>query len=281
MGGVFVANGAIIDVSGVQNVGLAMSSNQIDVNVQGNELRDSPQNRDGGKLINSNLWIDARDLILVPDGTGGYAGDRYYTAGGLLEVGGQLANTAHTIGEWTAVGGTIMLSAPEIVAQQGSTFNISGGSLQYEGGYLNQSYLLGNDGRIYNVNNAPANLTYVAIADGIYRQSPARWHCGSLPQCARREQSRPLGKRLHRGPRRGQTHPLNTDIDLRRQHRRRRHRRREADQRTPHRHHRRIQSYTKYGCASGHAGDRQVHDRRGQHHYVCYRQSGHHEDHYR
>ncbi|MCZ3030530.1 hypothetical protein NYY88_19680, partial [Acinetobacter baumannii] len=85
-------------------------------NVQGNELRDSPQNRDSGTLLNSNMWIDARDLTLVPAGTGGYATDRYYTAGGLLEVSGYLNNTGHKIGEWTAVGGTITLSAPEVVA---------------------------------------------------------------------------------------------------------------------------------------------------------------------
>jgi hypothetical protein len=111
-----------------------MSANQVLVNVQGNELRDSPVNRDSGVLINKNVWIDIRDLVFVPAGTGGYAGERYYTKGGLLEVGGYLANTAHTIGEWAALGGTITLAAPEVVAQQGAKFDISGGSVSYEGG---------------------------------------------------------------------------------------------------------------------------------------------------
>ncbi len=52
---------------------LAMSANAIKVNIQGNELRDSPQNRDSGTLFNANVWIDPRSLILVPAGTGGYA----------------------------------------------------------------------------------------------------------------------------------------------------------------------------------------------------------------
>ncbi len=163
---VFAENGSVIDVSGTVGTVLPVSANAIKINVQGNELRDSPQNRDSGVLINSNIWIDARDLTLVPAGTGGYASDRYYTAGGLLEVSGYLNNTGHKIGEWTAVGGSITLSAPEVVAQQGSTFNISGGSVQYQGGYVQQSYLLGSDGRIYNANNAPANLTYTAVANG-------------------------------------------------------------------------------------------------------------------
>ncbi|MEI2514584.1 hypothetical protein V8941_16585, partial [Acinetobacter soli] len=59
---VFAATGAVIDVSGARDVMLPMSANAIKVNVQGNELRDSPQNRDGSVLINKNVWIDARDL---------------------------------------------------------------------------------------------------------------------------------------------------------------------------------------------------------------------------
>ncbi|WP_375787154.1 filamentous hemagglutinin family protein [Bradyrhizobium sp. Pha-3] len=172
---VFAESGSVIDVSGTTGTVLPVSANAIKVNVQGNELRDSPQNRDGGALINSNLWIDARDLTLVPAGTGGYATDRYYTAGGLLEVSGYLNNTGHKIGEWTAVGGTITLSAPEVVAQRGAIFNISGGAVQYQSGYVQQTLLLGNDGRIYNADAAPANLTYVAVANG-FIVNHAHWN---------------------------------------------------------------------------------------------------------
>ncbi|WP_163157855.1 filamentous hemagglutinin family protein [Bradyrhizobium uaiense] len=172
---VFAENGSTIDVSGTTGTLLPVSANAIKVNVQGNELRDSPQNRDSGALINSSLWIDARDLTLVPAGTGGYATDRYYTAGGLLEVSGYLNNTGHRIGEWTAVGGTITLSAPEVVAQRGAIFNISGGAVQYQGGYVRQTLLLGSDGRIYSADNAPANLTYVAVANG-FTVNHAHWN---------------------------------------------------------------------------------------------------------
>ncbi|WP_420967014.1 filamentous haemagglutinin family protein [Bradyrhizobium sp. B120] len=172
---VFAESGSVIDVSGTTGTVLPVSANSIKVNVQGNELRDSPQNRDSGTLINSNMWIDARDLTLVPAGTGGYATDRYYTAGGLLEVSGYLNNTGHKIGEWTAVGGTITLSAPEVVAQRGAIFNISGGAVQYQSGYVRQTLLLGNDGRIYDADDAPANLTYVAVANG-FIVNHAHWN---------------------------------------------------------------------------------------------------------
>ena len=65
-------SGAVVDVSGVRDVVLAMSANNLMVNIQGNELRDSPQNRDSNYLKNANVWVDIRDLIFVPAGTGGY-----------------------------------------------------------------------------------------------------------------------------------------------------------------------------------------------------------------
>ncbi|MDE5457059.1 filamentous hemagglutinin N-terminal domain-containing protein [Bradyrhizobium sp. CSA112] len=173
-GRIFTESGSTIDVSGVRDVVLAMSANNILVNIQGNELRDSPQNRDTNYLKNADVWVDLRDLIFVPSGTGGYDGDRYYTPGGLLEVGGYLANTAHKIGEWTAVGGTITLSAPEVIAQAGSVFDISGGSIRYEGGYIRTSNFLGEDGRTYNINNARADMTFYGLGQGFVRKSE-RW----------------------------------------------------------------------------------------------------------
>ncbi|WP_371422753.1 filamentous haemagglutinin family protein [Tardiphaga sp.] len=166
---VFTETGASIDVSGVRGAVRPMAANQVLVNIQGNELRDSPVNRDSGALLNKNVWIDIRDLVLVPAGTGGYAGDRYYTKGGLLELGGYLANTAHTIGEWAALGGSITLAAPEVIAQQGARFDISGGSVSYDGGRIYSTRLIGTDGRLYSFDNAPADMKFVAAAGGFVR----------------------------------------------------------------------------------------------------------------
>ncbi|UGV28980.1 filamentous hemagglutinin N-terminal domain-containing protein [Rhodopseudomonas boonkerdii] len=166
---VVTEDGARLDVSGVRNVALAMESNNIKINLQGNELRDSPQNRDSEALKNKDVWIDVRALTLLPTGTGGYEGDRYYTKGGLIEVGGYLANTAHGIGEWTALGGTITLSAPEVIAQRGAVFDISGGSLDYAAGWIRSTNLVGSDGRRYSVDQAPADLHFSRFAGGFLR----------------------------------------------------------------------------------------------------------------
>ncbi|WJH41204.1 hypothetical protein N7E02_12170 [Aliirhizobium terrae] len=153
---------------------LAMSANNILVNVQGNELRDSPMNRDSDYLKNKDVWVDIRDLTYLPSGTGGYDSDRYYTPGGLLEVGGHLANTEHKIGEWSAVGGTITLSAPEVIAQKGSVFDISGGSLHYEAGYILSTNFQGRNGRIYNLGDARADMTFYGLGNGFVREQD-RW----------------------------------------------------------------------------------------------------------
>lgn len=167
---VFAESGSIIDVSGVRGVLLPMSANNLLINVQGNELRDSPVNRDQDSLKNADVWIDPRDLVLVPAGTGGYATDRYYTPGGLLEVSGYLANTAHRIGEWAAVGGTVTLSAQEVVAQKGAVFDVSGGSVSYQGGYIQTTNLLGADGRLYSVGQARADMQFYGFGGGFIRE---------------------------------------------------------------------------------------------------------------
>ncbi|MFN5487655.1 MAG: filamentous hemagglutinin family protein [Bradyrhizobium sp.] len=167
---VFAESGSVIDVSGVRGVMLPMSTNNLLINVQGNELRDSPANRDRDNLKNADVWIDARDLVLVPAGTGGYATDRYYTPGGLLEVSGYLANTAHRIGEWAAVGGTVTLSAQEVVAQKGAVFDVSGGSVSYQGGYIRTTNFLGSDGRLYSVGQARADMQFYGPGAGFIRE---------------------------------------------------------------------------------------------------------------
>lgn len=173
-GRISAEDGALIDVSGVQGIALDMESNSIMVNVQGNEMRDSPGNRENDQLRSSNVWLDVRDLVLLPDGTGGYEGDRWYTGGGLLEVGGYIANMEHGTGEWAAVGGTITLAGREVVAQKGATFDISGGSLDYQAGWVRSTRVLGTDGKLYDIGQAPAWMDMVAWGDAFVRQHD-RW----------------------------------------------------------------------------------------------------------
>ncbi|MBD9463802.1 filamentous hemagglutinin family protein [Pseudomonas sp. Pdm06] len=169
-----VRDGAVIDVSGAIGVKVAMESNSIKVNVQGNEQRDAPVNRDGGKLTNNDVWVDVRDLIYVPAGTNGYATDRWYTAGGLLEVGGYLGTRGHSVGEWAAQGGTLTFTGNDVVTQQAAQLNLSGGTLDVQSGYLRQSWLKGADGRLYELSKAPGDILYTGIYKG-YEDHSQRW----------------------------------------------------------------------------------------------------------
>jgi filamentous hemagglutinin family protein len=171
-----VDTGALLDVSGSYAVPVSMASNDLPVNIQNFELRDNPQNRLTGSLSNSTVFVNAQDVSLVP-ASAADPNAREYSGGGLFEVSGYIANTTHSIGEYTALGGSITLATgPKgaVVAQSGSTFDINGGSLQYSSGYVQQSYLLATDGQVYNVNDAPAYLTYAGVYKG-FTDDHARW----------------------------------------------------------------------------------------------------------
>lgn len=175
-----VRDGATLDVSGAVGVKVAMDNNSVKVNIQGNELRDSPVNRDSDQengrshLASNEVWVDVRDLVHVPAGTNGYATDRWYTAGGLLEVAGYLGTQGHGVGEWMAQGGSVIFTGNDVVTQQGSQINLSGGTLDVQTGEIQLSWLRGADGQLYEVSSAPGDLLYTGIYQG-YELNSERW----------------------------------------------------------------------------------------------------------
>ena len=169
-----VADGARLDVSGAVGVRVAMASNNVEINIQGNEQRDAPVNRDTTMLNNSNVWIDRRKLTRVAAGTGGYDGERWYTAGGLLEVGGYLGLQGHGSGEWAGQGGPVVFTGAEVVTQAGSNINLSGGTLDVQTGVIRQSWLKGRDGRLYEASSAPADIVYTGVYKG-FEDEHKRW----------------------------------------------------------------------------------------------------------
>ncbi|QTD30979.1 filamentous haemagglutinin family protein [Pseudomonas fluorescens] len=169
-----VRDGAQIDVSGAIGVKVAMEANSIKINVQGNEQRDAAVNRESGALNSNDVWVDVRELVYVPAGTNGYATDRWYTAGGLLEVGGYLGTQGHRIGEWMAQGGSVSFTGNDVVTEKNSLINLSGGTLDVQSGSIRQSWLRGADGHLYEVSRAPGDLLYTGVYKG-YEDSSERW----------------------------------------------------------------------------------------------------------
>ncbi|MCG2842186.1 hypothetical protein L6Q21_14475, partial [Sandaracinobacter sp. RS1-74] len=184
----FVADGAVLDVSGVQGVAMDMESNSLLVSlIQPYDYRDSALNRENENLKSQNVWVDVRDLEMLPSGTGGHDGDRYYTPGGLIEVSGHLGNAPHKIGEWTATAGSITFTSSsgwtggnktndtgELIVQKGAILDISGGSLDYASGFIKSTLYLGSDGKLYSADKVPANVKLVAIGANFMRRHE-RW----------------------------------------------------------------------------------------------------------
>jgi len=178
---IVLETGSTIDVSGV-NTSLAASANSLFIQgIVPYYLRDSAANRTGG-LEFQNVYIDERTLVEIA--TGAYAGN-IYTQGGLLEVSGNLGLVGHGIGEWNTLGGQVTLQANSstsngtttggsVIVAQGSTINLTGGSVTYDAGLVHQSYVQAADGRVFNINDAPGNLYYVGVYNGQTETHP-RW----------------------------------------------------------------------------------------------------------
>lgn len=163
---VYVADGAVIDVSGLQNVPVAAADDVVQVHVTGNELRDDPLQRNG-ILNGQNVWVNVHDLNEV-------ASDQIYTAGGLIEVSGWLGLLPSAIDQRMTTGGSVDITGGQTILRPGSTINIGGGSLDHEGGFVPTTLLRGSDGRIYNINDAPADLTYTQVGAS-YTLDHSRW----------------------------------------------------------------------------------------------------------
>ena len=140
--------GSEIDVSGSAGVHKAMESHVITAELRGGELADNLLLRNSS-LRGQSVQLDLRKASTVT----------------LANVQGYVDQQAVTVGEFTAAGGAVSISAEgQVQLQAGSKVNVSGGSLDYLAGYVNTSKLsLG--GKLYDFETAPANLAYTGLVN--------------------------------------------------------------------------------------------------------------------
>lgn len=154
---IYMAPGSLIDVSGVEDVDIAMARNFIEVELRGTELRDNPLNRNG-YLRGNKVWVDIRNL---PDKD-------------LADVSGYVDQVGRGIGEKLSAGGSAsMRSEGDIVLRQGSAIDLSGGSLNYQSGYATASQLI-SQGQVFDIGDAPADRLYDGIV-GQYSYTDPKW----------------------------------------------------------------------------------------------------------
>lgn len=155
-GRILVDSNAKIDVAGYKNVKVAMERNVGKISVQSYDLRDSPLQR-GGILKGKTVLVDLRK------GTD------------LVDDDGALARISRTVEERLGTGGKITLtSAGDVIANDGSQFDISGGSLQYQDGYIKTTKLLNSFGEIVDISDADPTLQYVGVF-GTVEENHAKW----------------------------------------------------------------------------------------------------------
>ncbi|HEX7853243.1 MAG TPA: filamentous hemagglutinin family protein [Sphingobium sp.] len=184
-GHIDIANGAMIDVSGLKDVQLDASRNQIEITpVKRGELRDTPNYRevelDGNFTLNgATLYIDPRIRGVRDDGVAwigsplieasSIASQLPATAAEFMTMGGSVTLTTSNLANFNSVSAS---TAPSVHIAAGATIDFSGGWVNYAAGTIKTSKLITNDGRIVDINQANQNDVYVGVADGFNSVQP-------------------------------------------------------------------------------------------------------------
>lgn len=156
-GSIYVDSGATIDVSGLKDVPVPVTDNIIQVTLEGLDLQNDPLLRNGflhGQQVTVNASQGSTLFNVAP-----YAGN---IGLGISQV-------------LTAAGSIQLNSDGYLVTRAGSTLNVSGGSVAYQGGYgPGTTNLIAANGQVYNISNAPNNLLYVGLANS-YSSTDPTW----------------------------------------------------------------------------------------------------------
>ncbi|MEI9896441.1 MAG: hypothetical protein WDN28_21910 [Chthoniobacter sp.] len=113
-------------MAGSIDVAAPITENLLTLQLRGAEIANSPLQRTGTLRGRRSPSMPARSAPTTVCLVGTPLGD----------VSGYLGIIQRTVGELTAAGGTVKLTAGEsVIMQRGSTIDVSGGWLNYEGGY--------------------------------------------------------------------------------------------------------------------------------------------------
>jgi len=154
-GRIYLDSGSSIDVSGLQNVPVPVSQNILKITLEGVDLADDPQLRD--------TFLHGQPIVVNAN-----------QGSPLFDVTPYKNNISVGIKQVLTAGGSISLdSGGDVIARAGSTMNVSGGSIAYQGGMAaSTTKLVTANGQVYDIGNAPANLNYVGIANSFSYVDP-------------------------------------------------------------------------------------------------------------
>ncbi|MFZ0267964.1 filamentous haemagglutinin family protein [Caulobacter sp.] len=145
-GSFVMKQGALIDVSGVKGIQRDVGDNVVDLEIRANELAPSPAQRDG-ILYGQDVKVDTRRGASIVDWTG------------------TLANQNLTAEDRSINGGEVQIRALSTVqVEKGAKIDLSGGSADYAGGWIDVTQLTALDGRVVDIADADASSKYVGLS---------------------------------------------------------------------------------------------------------------------
>ncbi len=147
-----VESGAILDASGDDTTVTSVARNVVNVEARGNELADSPVQRDG-PIRNATLQVDVR------------------TGTDFLNIDGAVSSIQRSAAERQSVGGAITIqSEGAFTLEEGALVDVSGGKVTYTEGLVSTSRLRQANGRVVDISGADPNQTYTGLVANTVRR---------------------------------------------------------------------------------------------------------------
>jgi filamentous hemagglutinin len=157
--------GTRINLAGSQ-ADLPMDANLVTVQLRSNELADDPTQR-GGALQSTPTNTVTVTVDMRADGGAGTA---------IANLKSAIAAVGQNIAQRTETGGTATFASEgDVVLSKGAAIDVSGGATTYQGGSIQTSYLVGANGRLYNIGTANPLLAYTGVLNPTLTQSFDKW----------------------------------------------------------------------------------------------------------
>ncbi|MDP1929075.1 MAG: ESPR-type extended signal peptide-containing protein, partial [Thiobacillus sp.] len=164
---VHVGSGARIDVSGLRDVEVAAGRSVVEIDLRGDELKDSPVNQQG-PLRGEKVFIDIDRALAESD-----AGKPTLVARDTLLA--LKAQQQRTVAERSTAGGSVKVySKGEAIVESGVAIDLSGGNLKHLPGSI-KTTLLSANGKLVDLSVASAEVRYDGIATRFVKDF-GRWN---------------------------------------------------------------------------------------------------------
>lgn len=152
LGRVLLEDGSEINLAGLTGVTRSVTDTLYTFKVTANDVADSPLAQN---LIGQTVTIDLSLTGTRADGET-WVGSPLFASSGA----GYLSNIAQNINQLLTKGGSLSIGGgagatlTDALTASGSVINVSGGWIQYTGGIINTTRLVGSDGRLYDIGSA-------------------------------------------------------------------------------------------------------------------------------